>query len=72
MSIEKMNNPVSNNIKRILNEKGLKQVFLAEKLNETPASISNMLQNKKIIKSDDIQKIAYILNIPIDELFKTE
>lgn len=72
MSIEKMNNPVSNNIKRILNEKGLKQIFLAEKLNETPVSISNMLQNKKIIKSDDIQKIAYILNVSIDELFKTE
>ena len=67
-----MNNPVSNNIKRILNEKGLKQIFLAEKLNETPVSISNMLQNKKIIKSDDIQKIAYILNVSIDELFKTD
>lgn len=53
-------------IKKILKDKGLKQKWLAQQLNISPARLSLMLDRE--ISFDDAVKICNILGIPINEL----
>ncbi|MGV0755798.1 helix-turn-helix domain-containing protein [Empedobacter brevis] len=56
-------------LKEILNEKGIKGKELAEKVNVTQASISNIVNGNSFPKPELLQDIAKVLDINIRDLF---
>lgn len=56
-------------LKEILNEKGIKGKELAEKVNVTQASISNIVNGNSFPKPELLQDIAKVLDIDIRDLF---
>lgn len=70
MTVADSNEPVAGNIKRVISEKGLKNLSVAEKAGYAPSQLSSMLRGRKMIKPSDIVRIAKVLGIPEGELFK--
>jgi DNA-binding XRE family transcriptional regulator len=64
-----MNIIVKNKLKDILNQKGIKHIWLAEELNVSKATISNILNNKQQPSIETTYKIAILLNLEIDDIF---
>ncbi|MEO8236386.1 MAG: helix-turn-helix transcriptional regulator [Flavobacterium sp.] len=56
-------------LKELLYEKGITGKELAEKVEVTPASISNIVQGNSFPKPDLLIKIADVLNVDVRELF---
>lgn len=69
MRIAEYNNPISSNIKTIINEKGMKQCSVAEKSGFTTSGFNAMLCGRKIIKPCDVKNIANALGVSINDLF---
>lgn len=57
-----------NRIKEILNEKGIKQKWLAEKMNKSYNMINSYSQNRRQPSIEDLYKIAEILDVDVKEL----
>jgi len=57
-----------NNIKKILDEKGVKQTWLAEKLNKSYNMVNSYVQNRRQPSLDDLFRIADILGVEAKEL----
>ena len=57
-----------NRIKEVLEEKGIKQVWLAEKLGKSYNMVNGYVQNIKQPSVECLYKIAEILNISAKEL----
>jgi len=57
-----------NRIKSILEEKGVKQTWLAEKLNKSYNMVNSYVQNRRQPSLDDLYKIARILSVDVREL----
>ena len=63
MQIAEFNAPAAENISKIIKDKGLKQLYVAEKAGYTPQEFSDMLNGRKLIKVCDIPKLAGVLNV---------
>ena len=61
--------PVDYRISGILKEKGLKQLFVAEKIGYTAQELNDMLNGRRLIKICDIPKIANALEVDVNYLF---
>lgn len=72
LSIAKSNSIVPGNIIRIINEKGIKQNAVACRAGYGKQAFSAMLNGRKIIKVSDIKAIAEALDVPPNELFKSD
>lgn len=59
---------IMNRIKEILEIKGIKQIWLAEKLGKSYNMVNSYAQNKRQPSLEDLFKIANILNISVKEL----
>jgi len=59
-----------NNIKEILEEKGVKQTWLAEKLNKSYNMVNSYVQNRRQPSLDDLFRIADILGVEAKELIE--
>ncbi len=57
-----------NRIKEVLEEKGIKQIWLAEKLEKSYNMVNSYAQNRRQPSLDDLYKIAEILNVNPKEL----
>jgi transcriptional regulator with XRE-family HTH domain len=57
-----------NRIKEVLEEKGIKQVWLAEKLGKSYNMVNGYVQNRQQPRLEVLNDIAEILNIDIKEL----
>jgi len=57
-----------NRIKEVLDAKGIKQVWLAEKLNKSYNMVNSYVQNRRQPSLEDLYKIAEILEVDISEL----
>lgn len=68
-NIERFNTPVSANIQRIISEKGLKKQYVAKKSDLNAQELSDMLNNRRVIKVNDVPKIARALEVSVSELF---
>src|SRR5665647_627751 len=53
-------------------EKGLKQSWLAKKINKSPAEVNRWVKGRVIPVYVNMNKIAKALNIPIEEIFYYE
>ena len=57
-----------NRIKEVLEEKGIKQVWLAEKLGKSYNMLNGYVQNRQQPRLEILNKIADIIDIDIKEL----
>jgi len=57
-----------NRIKEVLEEKGIKQKWLAEQLGKSYNMVNSYAQNRRQPSLEDLYKIADILNIEAQEL----
>lgn len=66
------NRIIINNIRNIINSKGLKQCAVAEKAGFTPNAFSSMLNERKAIMAEYIPNIAVALGVSVNELYRKE
>ncbi len=59
-----------NRIKEILDEKGVKQTWLAEKLGKSFSTVNAYVCNRKQPTLETLHQIAKILNVTTKELIK--
>ena len=57
-----------NRIKDVLEQKGIKQIWLAEKLEKSYNMLHSYAQNKRQPSLEDLYRIAEILDVDIKEL----
>lgn len=57
-----------NRIKEVLEEKGIKQIWLAEKMEKSYNMVNSYAQNRRQPSLEDLYKIAEILNVNPKEL----
>lgn len=69
MRIEEFNAPAANNISRLIEEKGLKQIYVAEKAGYKAQELNDMLNGRRLIKACDIPRLALALNVEINEIY---
>ncbi len=60
-----------NRIKEVLEEKGIKQTWLAEQLGKSYNMVNGYVQNRQQPRLEVLYEIANILNIDVKELLKT-
>lgn len=58
-------------LKELMNEKGITGKELADKVEVTPASISNIVQGNSFPKPDLLIKIAGVLDVDVRDLFQS-
>lgn len=63
------NGPVSGNILRLIEEKGYKQCAIAKRAGYSKAVFSNIVNDYRVIRPDDIMRIAAALDVEPGELF---
>lgn len=61
---------VPNNIKRIIEESGVKYQYIAKRGGYTTKQLSEMVNYRKVIKASDVLKIAKALGVNVNELFR--
>ena len=59
-----------NRIKEVLKDKGISQIWLAEKMEKSYPTINEYARNKRQPSLEDLYKIADILNVKINVLLK--
>ena len=57
-----------NRIKEVLEEKGIKQIWLAERLNKSFNSVNSYVQNRQQPRLEVLNEIALILDVDVREL----
>jgi|TARA_B110000091_G_C13429077_1_gene315306 putative transcriptional regulator len=61
-----------NRIKEVLESKGIKQIWLAEKLGKSYNMVNSYAQNRRQPSIEDLYKIAEILSVNVTELLKND
>jgi len=57
-----------NRIKEVLESKGIKQTWLAEKLNKSYNMVNSYVQNRRQPSLEDLYQIAEILEVSVKDL----
>ena len=57
-----------NRIKEVLEEKGIKQIWLSERLGKSFNSVNSYVQNRKQPRLEVLNEIALILDVDVREL----
>lgn len=60
-----------NRIKEVLKQKGIKQIWLAEKLDKSYNMVNGYVQNRQQPRLEVLKNIAEILDVDIRELIKS-
>jgi len=60
---------VAENVRKILDTRGLKQKAVAEKAGYTEQQFSNLLCGRKRIETEDIMRLCQALNVLPNELY---
>lgn len=68
--IEEMNAPATENIKRIIQEKGLKQIYVAKAAGFTAQEFYDVLANRRLLKVRDVVMLSKVLAVDPNELCK--
>lgn len=68
MGIEDYNTVAPENISRIIDQKGLKQLYVAKKAGFTAQQMTDMLNGRRLIKVSDLLKISDVLGVSVDDL----
>lgn len=60
---------MKNNLKKIIEERGLVQKWLAKKVGITEAALSNIINEKSNVQMETARKICKVLKLSLDEAF---
>ncbi|HEY8805725.1 MAG TPA: helix-turn-helix domain-containing protein [Clostridium sp.] len=60
---------VKNRLGEILDERGIKQIWLAEQVGITRQTMSNLVKNRYNTSAEVGLKIAFVLNLSFDDIF---
>lgn len=63
---------VGKTIKKIIKEKGLKQIYVAEKAGISISQFNNILNERNTINDVQIERVIKVLEITPNELFQTD
>lgn len=69
MEVKRVSSAIAKNIKRILDERGMKQCAFAARAGYKNQTFNNMLNGRKQITAEDIPKICAAAGITPNELF---
>ncbi|MGC4018910.1 MAG: helix-turn-helix transcriptional regulator [Muricomes sp.] len=69
MTITEMNSPFSEGLSEVIKEKGLRQVYVAERAGYTPQELSDMLNGRRLIKACDIPRLTQALGVTSDDIY---
>lgn len=69
MTIQKCNQPVADSIINIIESKGLKQVYIAQKAGYSKQALNDMLNGRRLIKPQDIVILSRALGVDPAMLF---
>ena len=72
MRTEVVNMYVGKNVEKRMNERGLKQNELAKLADCSPATISDLINNKKMPTVRLLTRVAKVLNCKMEDLFKED
>lgn len=61
--------PIAFGIKRIISEKGLVQRYVAKRSGFTEQQLSDMVNDRKIIKASDLVSIAKALGVEVADIY---
>lgn len=61
---------ISSNIRRLIQDKGVKQCYIAERAGFDEKTFSNMVNGRKTIRAEYIPMIAEALEVPVNALFE--
>lgn len=61
-----------NRIKEVLEQKGIKQIWLSEQLGKSYNMVNSYVQNRRQPSIEDLYKIAEILSVDVTELLKNK
>jgi transcriptional regulator with XRE-family HTH domain len=61
-----------NRIKEVLENKGIKQTWLAEQLGKSYNMVNAYVQNRQQPRLEDLYRIAEILGVDVKELLKSK
>lgn len=61
---------VKNKLREILEEKGLKQTWLAQKIGIDRSTLSTVIANKKGTNLETAMRIAKTLNLKMEDIFE--
>lgn len=70
--IPNYNSPVTINIAKIAEKKGLKQRAIAENAGLTPQALCDVICGRRILKISEVNNVAKALGVDVNELFKSE
>lgn len=63
---------IKNRLKEILDERGIKQIWLAEQIGISYKTLSNIINGRYNTSLDIALKIADVLNVKVDDIFYLE
>ena len=63
---------ISSNIRKIIQSKGVKQRYIAERAGFDEKTFSNMVNGRKTIRAEYIPLIADALDVSVNDLFASE
>lgn len=69
MTIKEANFPFDIGMAKLIQKKGIKQVYIADKAGYTAQELSDMLNGRKIIKLCDVPRLADALGVEIDDIY---
>lgn len=69
MTTAESNAPFARGLRVIIAEKGLKNLYVAEKAGFTAQELSDMLNGRRLIKACDIPRFAKALNVKLDDIY---
>lgn len=61
-----------NRIKEVLEQKGIKQIWLSEQLGKSYNMVNSYVQNRRQPSIENLYKIAEILSVDVTELLKSK
>jgi len=67
-----LNNSKMNRIKEVLEQKGIKQIWLSEQLGKSYNMVNSYVQNRRQPSIECLYEIAEILSVNVTELLKNE
>lgn len=69
MTIKDNNSPVAENIERIIEQRGIKQSYVAEQAGMTAQALCDILKGRRLIKVGEVPRLARALGVEPNELY---
>lgn len=70
LNIKEMNRPFDIGMARVIKEKGVKQIYVAEKAGYTAQELNDMLNGRRLIKANDVLRLSLALEVTADDIYQ--